>query len=182
MKNKLCILLLTILPSVGFSQKSAEVTVGIGYSALDVEGIVEIDEIKNTEATDWGQFSGGVSGQFILPLTGNIGIGLELMYQHLFWYSVRVPYGSYDIYREYSINTFKFTPLVRFGTTGAMSFDLGPEFNLLYGLKFGALASAGYSISINDKLEIPIKLRIELIDYLKPIFPISLHAGIRYRL
>ncbi len=182
MKNKLCILLLTILPSIGFSQKSAEVTVGIGYSAVDIEGIVEKDEIAHTEATDWGQFNGGVSGQFFLPVTGNIGFGAELMYQHLFWYSIRAPYGSYDIYREYSINTFKITPIVRLGINSAVSFDIGPELNFLYGLKFGALASACYSISISDKIEIPVKLRMEIINYIEPIFPISLHAGIRYRL
>ena len=182
MKTKLCILLLTILSSIGYSQKSAEITLGIGFSAVDVEGIVDKDEIANTEATDWGQFNGGVSGQFFIPLTGNIGFGAELMFQHLFWYSIRAPYGYYDIYREYSINAFKISPLVRIGTTSAVSFDIGPEFNFLYGLKLGAMASACYSISVSEKIEIPVKLRMEIIDYIEPIFPISLHAGIRYRL
>ncbi|MCG8697992.1 MAG: hypothetical protein MI922_08055 [Bacteroidales bacterium] len=167
----------------GQSQMTVEINTGIGYSAVDVEGIVEVDEIANTIAEDWGQFSSSFGGQFFLYPYDKIGLGAELMYHYLFWYSVRVPYTySGGIYREYSVNTVRLTPIVRIGGLNSFAFDMGPELNFLDGLSIGLLLSANYNIAINDKIAIPIKFRVDIIDYIKPVVPISLNTGIRLKL
>lgn len=110
MKTKALIFFIILVPFIGYSQRSVELTGSIGYSAVDIEAIVEVGEVSGTDATDWGQLNGGVSGQLFLISAGDFGFGIELMYQHLFWYSVRVPYGYYDIYREYSITSRRSVP------------------------------------------------------------------------
>ena len=180
MKNILYILLFFIYTINVFSQRNAELTVSIGGSVVDIDGIVEIDEIKNTDTEDWGTFSGGVSGQ-VFPLSaGDWSFGGELMFQHLFWYSVHVPYGTYGLYREYTINTFKFTPIIRYYFTSNIATDIGLEINTMHGTSLGGTISSNYYIPVSDNFSIPIKLRIEVIDYIKPILTVTLNGGLRY--
>ena len=171
-----------LVPFICHSQRSVELTATIGYTAVDIEGIVEVDEISGTVASDWGQLNGGVSGQLFLNSAGDFGFGVELMYHHLYWYSVEVPYGYYDIYREYSINAFRITPIIRYGPDNMVSIDIGPELNFLDGLRVGLLTSINYNLSISDRIYVPLKLRFDIIDYIKPVVPISLNAGVRIKI
>jgi hypothetical protein len=182
MKTKALILIIILAPFICYSQRSVELTATIGYTGVDIEGIVEVDEISGTEASDWGQLNGGVSGQLFLSSAGDFGFGIELMYHHLYWYSVEVPYGYYDIYREYSINAFRITPIIRYGPDNMVSIDLGPELNFLDGLRVGLMTSVNYNISVSDRIYVPIKLRFDIIDYIKPVVPISLNAGVRVKI
>jgi hypothetical protein len=182
MKTKVLIFVMVLVPFICCSQRSVELTATIGYTAVNIEGIVEVDEISGTEATDWGQLNGGVSGQLFLASAGDFGFGIELMYHHLYWYSVEVPYGYYDIYREYSINAFRITPIIRYGPDNMVSVDLGPELNFLDGLRVGLLTSINYNLSISDRIYVPLKLRFDIIDYIKPVVPISLNAGVRIKI
>lgn len=148
MKKHFLISVLAIIPFISFSQNTIEFTLGAGVTVIDIEKLVEQDENTGTVATDWGTTNIGLSGQFFFTTFGNVVFGGELMYHYLYWYSVRVPYVPNPIYREYSISTFRITPIFRFGGSNAFNFDLGPEFNFSDGVSIGILASANYNIAI----------------------------------
>lgn len=183
MKKEILVLLVCLLPlTSSFAQLSFEGTIGVGPTIINIERLVAIDEITNTVAQDWGQFCHGFSGQGFYDI-GNIGIGIEFMYQSLYWYSVRIPYGDYSLYRDYEISAFKISPLVRFRSDNAFNIDMGPEINFNSdGIMYGILLSINYFIKISDKIDIPVKLRSELISSIVIMVPITLNAGIRFKL
>lgn len=184
MRNSFLALVLALIPIFSYSQHSFESTIAIGGTIVDIETLVIIDEIQGTVAEDWGQFSGGLSLQYFYEINKLVSLGAEIMYQHLFWYEVHVPYGQYGIYREYSINAFKIAPVFRIGGSGQVTFDIGPaEVIFRDGVVIGSFASLNYNIPLSDKMEIPIKARV---DYMKlydvSVFPLTLNAGLRVKL
>jgi len=182
MKKGILISIIYLIPLIGFSQNSVEFTFGAGGTVVDIESIVDEDEVSGTIATDWGTLNWGISGQFIHATKGTLGFGIELMYQDLYWYSVKVPYGTQNIYREYYVSTFKITPILRIGANNNFSFDVGPEFNFIDGLSIGLLLSVNYYVPISDKIDIPLKVRIDVIDYIVVTVPISFNAGVRIKI
>lgn len=104
------------------------------------------------------------------------------MYHYLYWYSVRVPFVPNPIFREYSVSTFRITPLFRFGGTSAFNFDVGPEFNFSDGVSIGILTSFNYNIAVTDKIYIPLKFRMDTMFQKVITIPISINAGVRINL
>jgi hypothetical protein len=183
MKKLVLVLVFAMIHLLGYSQHSFESTVAIGGTIVDIEALVLIDEVSGTVAEDWGQFSGGLSLQYLYETNRLISLGLEVMYQHLFWYDVRVPYGSYDIYREYSINAFKLAPIIRIGGSGKVALDVGPTVVFRDGVVMGSFMSLNYNIPLSDKLDIPIKARLDYVElYGVNVFPLTLNAGLRIKL
>ena len=182
MKKTILISIIYLLPLIGFSQNSVEFTIGVGGTIVDIESIVEQDEAPGTFATDWGTTNWGISGQYVYATEGIFGFGMELMYQDLYWYSVKVPYGTQNIYRTYNVSAFKITPIFRIGANNNFSFDFGPELNFIDGLKIGLLLSLNYYLPISDKIDIPLKFRIDIIDYIVVTMPISFNAGVRIKI
>ena len=86
------------------------------------------------------------------------------------------------IFREYSISTFRITPIFRFGGSNAFNFDLGPEFSFSDGVSIQVLASANYNIAISDNIDIPLKLRLYIMNQIIVAIPISVNAGVRINL
>lgn len=182
MKKYLLITLIILSSANGYSQSSIEFTLGAGVSVIDIEKLVEQDETIGTIATDWGTTNIGIGGQYFFTTFGNVSFGGELMYQYLYWYSVRVPYVPSDIFREYSVSTFRITPIFRFGGNSPFNFDLGPEFNFSDGVSIGFLASANYNIPISETVEVPLKLRFDTMFQTVVTIPISINAGVRIKL
>ena len=183
MKNSLFALVFALIPFFCYSQHSVESTIAFGGTIVDIETLVLIDEIQGTVAEDWGQFNGGLSLQYLYETNKFLSVGLEIMYQHLFWYEVHVPYGTYGLYREYSINAFKFAPILRIGGTGIVALDIGPEVIFSDGAVIGTFMSLNYNIPLSDKLEIPIKARVDYMGlYGVNVFPLTLNAGLRVKL
>ncbi|MDH5476156.1 MAG: hypothetical protein OEX22_10730 [Cyclobacteriaceae bacterium] len=182
MKKIKFIILFFLLPFMGVSQSSVEFSIGVGATAIDIENLVEKDEITGSFATDWEVINYGISGQYFFGSKENFSFGSELMYQSLYWYSVAVPFGSQTIYREYSISAVKITPILRYEVTRAFAFDIGPEFNFMEGIKLGLLFSANYYIPVSDKIDIPLKLRFDIMNNIVITVPSSLNAGIRIKL
>ncbi len=184
MKNLLllCVLLFTLFP-ISWSQLKFEVNANAGGTIVDIEKLVEIDENENTIATDWGQFSSGLSAQLFYTSIGNISMGTELGYQYLFWYSVRIPYGSSPIYREYDVSVFKIAQVFRFGGEKSFNLDLGPEICISSGgVMPGIFGSVNYFYKLTDKIDIPLKIRAEVMSGIVFIAPVSLQTGIRVNL
>jgi len=184
MKNSLLALVFALIPLLSFAQHSFESTIALGGTIVDIETLVLMDESTGTVAEDWGQFSGGLSFQYFYKLNKSFSLGMEMMYQHLFWYEVHVPYGTYGIYREYSINAFMFAPVFRIGGSGNLAFDLGPaEVIFRDGVVIGSFMSLNYNYPLSDKLEIPIKARVEYMGlYGVNVWPLTLNAGLRVKL
>jgi len=181
MKRLLAILTGLFLVTFSYSQNQLDVTLGAGYTFIDIETLVEEDEISGSSATDWDQFSAGLSAQYFFLATNSFQFGIEAMYQHLYWYSVRVPFGITPITREYTITTFRITPILRFGE-GNFAFDIGPEFNFGDELQLGLMVSANKYIPINDKIDIPIKGRLDVINGVVLTVPFTIHSGVRIKL
>ncbi len=181
MKRTLTFLSGLFLVLFSFSQNQLDVTIGAGYTAIDIESLVEEDEISGTVATDWDQFTIGLSAQYFFLNTSSFQFGVEAMYHHLYWYSVRVPFGSQDINREYTVTAFRITPIFRFGKEN-FAFDVGPELNFNDGTEIGLMLSANQYFPINDKIDIPVKARLDIINGIVITVPITLHAGVRVRI
>lgn len=164
------------------AQNSVEFTIAYGYTAIDIEELVDIDENPNSSATDWNNENIGFSGQYLFASSGKIGFGAELMYHHLYWYSVRVPYGYQPIYREYSVSTMRLTPFARFGYDQAMCLDAGLEFNFMDPLRIGLMLSGNYYVPINETIDLPIKLRFDIINNIVLTTAISVNLGLRFNL
>ena len=176
-KLKLLVLLI-LLPFSGIAQ-TLEFTLGAGYTAVNIETLVDKDEVSGTTAEDWGQASYGISAQYFLEPIGSVAFGGELMYQYLYWYNVRVPYGTQPIRREYSVDAIKITPIARFSAGENFSFDVGPTINVSDETNIGIMTSANYNIFVSDNMDIPVKFRIDFIGKKVAVIPISLNIGIR---
>lgn len=176
------IVLVMVIPFLLHSNNYIEVTIGAGYTAIDLDSLVEKDENEGSSLTDWDQFSYGVSGQYYFYSLGSIQLGAELMFLHMYWYSVKVPYGSQPIYRDYSVNRFSIAPIVRFNIGKHSSIDLGPVAQFSDSLDMGFFASFNYFLDIFNTVEIPIKLRVDIRDGLVTSVPLTLSTGIQYKL
>lgn len=178
---KALIVFILSLPFIfsGYSQ-SADFTLGVGYTQVDLDKLIEKDEVSGTRLEDWNQLNVGFSAQYFFTSIGELQFGVEAAYQHLYWYRVIVPFGSTPIDREYTITTTRIAPLLRAGSE-EMAFDFGPTFNFNDGLEIGAMVSANKYFELSDNLDLPVKLRVDFINGIVLIMPISLHAGIRYR-
>ncbi|MCP4458474.1 MAG: hypothetical protein GY816_10700 [Cytophagales bacterium] len=182
MRKFFFILLIVLIAFNTYSQKSAEFTIGIGYPAVDLYAIVDQDEISGTVLMDWAKVSYGFSGQYFFSSLGNVEFGAELMYQYLYWYYVRVLNGTTTSNPEYDVNVFRITPIARFRTDSPFALDIGPEFNFSNGIRLGLLVSANYDISLTDKIDIPLKARLDIMNRIVMTMPISINAGIRIKL
>ena len=189
MKKLLVLFLCTMLFSLSYSQVQVEITLGGGATIVDIEDLVDKDEVTGTTAEDWGQVSFGISGQVFYTSIGKIRIGTELMYQNLYWYEVEIPYGTQTLYRDYDISAFKLAQIFRYEIDESFCVDVGPEINFNDdGTMFGALCSVNYFIKINEKIDIPIKLRGEFmsLELWKGdkiiVAPVTINAGIRLKL
>ncbi|WP_436515792.1 hypothetical protein [Ekhidna sp. To15] len=164
----------------GYSQQTADFTIGPGYTLVDLDKLIEKDEIAGTRLEDWNQFSIGFSAQYFFTSLGEFQFGAEVMYQHLYWYRVIVPFGSTPIDREYTVTTFRLTPLFRVGEED-MNFDFGPTLNFNDGLEIGAMISGNKYFPLSDNIDLPIKIRVDLINSIVLVVPVSVHTGIRMK-
>ena len=179
MKNWI-LLIGIILMAKTMNSQSIEVAAAYGHTAIDIESLVDQDEIPNTVATDWGLTNYGFGLQYVFPSKSNMNLGLELMYQYLYWYSVKVPYGVQPIYRDYEVAATRITPFLRFGAENPLNLDLGLEFNSIDDLAMGVMASGNYYIPLSDNFNLGLKVRLDLINYTVFTPAVSFNFGFKY--
>lgn len=153
----------------------------IGATAVNLDNLVEKDEVSGTFVNDWDVFSSGVSLYYTYPVSGSIGIGAEFMYQYLYWYQVKVPFGFQVITREYDVDLYRFTPFLQLGNEKAFSLNIGPELNFINGVKAGLLLHGKYELRINDKIQLPVGLRLDLMNNIVLTAPVSFTLGVQFR-
>ena len=160
---------------------SIELSGSAGYTLINIEEVVVKDEVRGTTANDWSYVNWGIGAQYFYMTKVRIGIGAEVMYQHLYWYEVHVPYGSYGFYRSYDVGATRVATIVRFFADSIVSLDLGPELNVMDGVHPGAMISANLNIPVTKHFQIPFKVRADIFKNIEPLIPLSLSLGPRVR-
>lgn len=151
-----------------------------GATAMNLDNLVEKDEVSGTFVNDWDVFSSGVSFYYTHPISGTVGIGAEFMYHYLYWYQVEVPFGSQVITREYDVDLYRFTPILQFGNDKPLILNIGPELNFINGVKVGLLLHGKYELKINDKIQLPVGLRLDLMNNIVITAPVTFTLGVQF--
>lgn len=180
MKRYPFLLILLFISFIVISADEVEITIGAGYTAIDLDSLVEKDEIAGTSVEDWDQFNYGISVQYYFFKTGSIHVGSEILYQHLYWYSVRVPTVPYP--REYSVDQVSLSIITRFDVKKNSAIDVGPVFTFANETELGFFTAFNYFLTNFDFAEIPIKLRIDVRNGKEVYFPISLSTGVLFEM
>jgi hypothetical protein len=181
MKRVLTSFCLILLSLSLHAQEKLEITIGAGYTAIDLDKLILEDEIANTRLDDWDQTNYLVSVQYYFTEIGDITFGIEAAYHYLYWYQVRVPFGPSPIIRAYDVSAFRLAPMFRFGGENA-NLDLGPTFNFSDDFNPGIVISGNKFFPVSNKIDIPVKLRLDIASGIVIYSPISLSAGIRVKL
>ncbi len=152
------------------AQPLFEIELGGGFTFVDVEGVADAD---GAVAEDWNQPSFRGSARALFGAEGGIRYGAELGYQSLYWYSVRIPFGSQPIRREYTVTAMSAMGLARLDAGSALV-DLGA------GLAFlddpAPLLSVAVGWEVAERLS--IKVRADGMIASQPTVPLGL--GISY--
>lgn len=147
------------------AQVSFEVEAGGGYTVVDVSSVAFND---GATATDWNQPNYRLAARAIAGGSG-LRFGAEVSYQSLYWYSVRIPFGSTPIRREYDVTATTALALVRLGGNGP-SVDLGAGVAFLED-PVGAVSLA-IGVEVVDNLS--VKLRADGLLASEPTVPVGL--------
>lgn len=162
-----------------FSINRLEVTVGIGYTAIDFDSLLEKDEGSGTSLDDWDQFAYGVSGQYYFYKSDILLFGTELQLQHMYSYSVLVPSSSYLYNRYYTVNVLSLSPIVRYIIKDETTIDFGPVLTIDFSENIGAGVFVAYShfFILSEEIIIPLKIRLDIRSGTEVSFPIIISSG-----
>lgn len=163
--------------------KDSKLKIGVlGSAGFTIVDLTKASGYDEPILTNWGTFH----YQFDLQATYKIGLlelGLEVGYNKLYWYYLRIPYGTQTIYRERHINTVNIYGLIQHTRPNAIFLQAGAGVHFFKdGTVLGFMSTAGYEFRLSDKLSAPLFIRIDLIMGDGTPIPISLGAGIRYKL
>lgn len=155
-------LLALLVAAPAHAQLAFELEAGGGYTLVDVEGIAVAD---GAVAQDWSQPSYRFAGRMLFGGGSGPRFGVEVGHQHLYWYSVRIPYGNTPIYREYDVSATVGMALVRLG-----SVDLGAGLAALDDPVPLASVAVGFEVVPRFR----VKLRADGILADEPTIPVGL--------
>jgi hypothetical protein len=152
---------------------------GAGFTIVDLAKASGYDE---PILTNWGTFHYKFNLQALYKV-GMIELGLEVGYNDLYWYYLRIPYGDQTIYRENYVHTVNIYGLLQHTMPNAIFLQAGAGIHIFDdGSTLGLMGAAGYDIRLTDKLSIPLFLRLDVIFGDGTPIPISAGAGIRYHM
>ena len=143
-----CLLGSMLVATPARAQVTVELEAGAGYTVIDIEALAEG---YGEFAQDWDQFMYRFAARAFFGESSGLRIGAEAGYQYFYWYSVRVPYGDYPIYREYSQEGTTVLGMVRL-ESGRALVDLGAgvalvdETRPMISASVGANVFAGLSV------------------------------------
>jgi hypothetical protein len=152
---------------------------GAGFTIVDLAKASGYDEPILTE---WGTFHYKFNLQALYRL-GMIELGLEVGYNDLYWYYLRIPYGYQTIYRENYVHTVNIYGLLQHTMPNAIFLQGGAGIHIFGdGSVLGLMGEVGYDIQLSERLSIPLFLRFDVIFGDGTPMPISLGGGIRYHM
>jgi hypothetical protein len=165
------------------SSKENRLTFGLqGGAGLTMVNLAKASGYDEPILSDWGTFHYKFNVQAFYKF-GLIELGLEVGYNDLYWYSLRIPYGIQTIYRENSVSTMNIYGLLQHVTPSAIFLQAGAGIHVFdEGSALGFMGTVGYDFRLSERLSMPIFLRFDLILGDGTPTPVSLGAGIRYRM
>jgi len=172
MSRSLIVTLLTgfVLAAPAAAQPLFEIELAGGFTFVDVEGVADAD---GAIAEDWNQPSFRGAARALFGSEGGLRYGAEVGYQSLYWYAVRIPFGSQPIHREYTVTAFSAMGLARLDVGSALV-DLGAGLALLDDP--APLISVAVGWEVAERLS--VKLRADGIVASQPTLPLGI--GISY--
>lgn len=150
-----------------------------GSTMVDLVKVTDYDEpiLKN-----WGTSHYQIKLQALYRI-GSIEPGVEVGYNDLYWYYLKIPYGTQWIYRERYINTINIYGLLQHTRPNAIFLQAGAGVHFFHdGTSLGFMGTAGYEFRLSEKLSMPVFIRLDLILGDGTPIPLSLGAGIRYHI
>jgi hypothetical protein len=171
----------TVVLSAFFSIASAQfksvgLTVGGGYTVIDVQKVNEPIELY-----DWNNFGLILKGFAEYQLSEGRILGIELGRNRLYYWEYQYPGNSYYTWRtEWTTNAVVYFSKY-FGDNFYMT--AGAGIHIFYnGTVPGLLASIGTSFDIGNTLSIPLTLRIEPVFGTGTPIAVNLGTGIKFNL
>lgn len=175
MKSFFLFLFLLALFSVVSAQfKSVGVLIGVGYTAVDVEQVLDPYGLE-----DWDNFSMLYKAFAEYQVSEKLLLGGEFGRNRLYYWNYRVPGYSWNNWRtEWTTNLVIYAS---YFLSEKVFVQTGPGIHFFHdGTVFGLLASVGTNISITEKLQIPLTLRIEPVFGTENPIALNLASGIKY--
>jgi hypothetical protein len=157
------------------SRMLVELTGGVGTT------VVNVDAWAGTSANDWGTVAyQGTARLFFLSL-GRTRIGAEVSYRSYFWYDV-FPGGTSYPY-QYDVAGAAISAVARFPLGARMSLDAGAgAYDFESSSEIGVHAAIGYHVTLSPTMTLPIQARLDYVLTDPSLMPITLNAGIGFRL
>lgn len=163
--------------------KENKLKIGLqGSAGTTIVDLVKVTDYDEPILREWDTFHYQIKLQALHKI-GSIESGLEVGHNKLYWYYLRIPYGTQWIYRERLINTINVYALLQHTLPNAIFFQAGAGVHFFHdGISLGFMSTAGYEFRLSEKLSVPIFARIDLILGDGTPIPLSLGAGIRYHM
>lgn len=177
MKYIFSTIILSAIFSIASAQfKSAGLTVGAGYTIINVQGVNDPMVLS-----DWDNFGLVFKGFGEYQLSEGKLLGLEIGRNRLYYWIYPAPgYTYYNWRTEWTTNAVAYFSKY-FGDRFFLQSGVGIHF-FSNGAVFGLLASAGTSFKVGSSVSIPITLRIEPIFGSGTPVALNLATGIRFNL
>jgi len=164
-----------ILLYAGSAQfKSVGLVVGAGYTVVDVEQVLESYTLE-----DWDNFSMLYKAFGEYQVNEKFLLGGEFGRNRLYYWEYQAPgYSYYNWRTEWTTNLVIYASYY-FGENLFVQFGPGIHF-FDDGTVIGFLASVGTNISVAEKLQIPLVLRIEPVLGTETPIAINFASGLKY--
>lgn len=149
------------LPGVSQAQMTAEVSGGMGVTLVDLGQWSRLF----VPSRDWGTTAVQLRG-LVLPLSvGKLSIGGEFATQSLFWYTYNSCPGCSSFQPGTTwVSSTSFMAIGRFDAGRRTFVDVGGGVFLVDGdTRVGASVAVGYSIPVNERIFVPVKVRTDLV-------------------
>jgi len=152
---------------------------GAGFTIVDIAKDLDIDEIY---LQDWDKLHWRVAGQAIYRLKPNLGVGLEVGFQSLYYYYYIYPMTEgQNAYRENTVTAITVGGLLdyRFGrylfAQAVVGVAIYEESSL-----FSVGGAVGGEFPINDLLSVPVMARFDFVP--GGPSPMALVAGLKVKI
>ncbi|MEM7416907.1 MAG: hypothetical protein AAF389_15475 [Gemmatimonadota bacterium] len=156
------------------AQTVFEVEAAGGYTVVDVESVADLD---GQIAQDWSQPAFRVAGRALFSSDTNRRFGVEAAYQHLYWYQVRVPFGSQPLTYDYNVSVTKVLGLFRYAAESGTALEVGAGFAIGDATALASSVAVGFPVSPS----FAIKVRADAVLYDQPAVPVSVGVSYRFR-
>jgi hypothetical protein len=170
-----------MVSTVSHGQKIEEISIS-AYPGFTLVNFEQALGYSDNDMEDWSQFHISASLRGFLSSAKPVRFGTELAWQQLYYAYYIVPYGPSPVYREFNVTTFSVTVLGRYSVNNFfLTGGAGIHF-FNSGVSPAICLEVGYMLGNSDKLRFPVSFRINPIFGSGTPVPISIGAGVSFKL